>query len=289
MSTDNLNDLYASLFQQLKNDPNVQNFENGILYNAIQMVLGEKQPQEKIQEIFNNYGIKPDNLRNDDLKISLKIILDSNLILWQLIIPFYENFKEKINSLQSLMIPLFTQTAKQIPIPNRNIKEKEMELIFAAAIILAALLLVWKVYLDPKAKQNTIVEEPIQKSTLSSSSSGSAELCLVILASIANGVRYVLSRDELITLISNASYFLCTDFDTANRNQEKLNMAEDEEILPNSNREVYIRIKIDNGGNMIGQKMPYSLKTNLPENVQGTVEKRACLRDFSGLENFNRV
>jgi hypothetical protein len=40
---------------------------------------------------------------------------------------------------------------------------------------------------------------------------------------------------------------------------------------------------------MIGQKLPYSLKTNLPENVQGTVEKKACLRDFSGLENFNRI
>ena len=289
MSTDNLNDLYTSLFEKLKNDPNVQEVENGILYHAIQMVLGEKQPQEKIQEIFNNYGIKPDNLRNDDLKISLEIILDSNLILWQLIIPFYENFKEKINSLQSWMIPLLTQTAKQIPIPNINIKEKEMELIFAAAIILAALLVVWKVYLDPKAKRNTLVEEPIQKPTLPSSISSSAELCLIIPASIANGVKNVLSKDDLITLIYNASYFLCTDFDTADRNQEKLNMAETEDILPNSNREVYIRIKIDNGGNMIGQKMPYSLKTNLPENVQGTVKKLACLRDLSGLEKFNRV
>ena len=284
MSTDNLNDLYTSLFEKLKNDPNVQEVENGILYHAIQMVLGEKQPQEKIQEIFNNYGIKPDNLRNDDLKISLEIILDSNLILWQLIIPFYENFKEKINSLQSWMIPLLTQTAKQIPIPNINIKEKEMELIFAAAIILAAPLVVWKVYLDPKAKRNTLVEEPIQKPTLPSSISSSAELCLIIPASIANGVKNVLSKDDLITLIYNASYFLCTDFDTADRNQEKLNMAETEDILPNSNREVYIRIKIDNG-----QKMPYSLKTNLPENVQGTVKKLACLRDLSGLEKFNRV
>ena len=288
MSTDNLNDLYTSLVGKLKNDPNVQDFETGILYYAIQMVLGEKQPQEKMQEIFNNYGIKPDNLRNEDLKISLEIILDSNLILWQLIFPFYENFKEKINSLQSCMIPLLTQTAKQIPIPNINIKEKGMELIFAAVIILAAPLLVWKV-LDPKGKRNTIVEEPIQTSTLPSSSSETAELCLVVLASIASGVKDVLSRDELIAIISNASYFLCTDSDTANRNQEKLNMAEDEEILADSNRKVYIRIKIDNGGNMIGQKLPYSLKTNLPENVQGIVKKIARLRDLSGLEKFNRV
>ena len=288
MSTDNLNDLYTSLIGKLKNDPNVQDFETGILYYAIQMVLGEKQPQEKMQEIFNNYGIKPDNLRNEDLKISLEIILDSNLILWQLIFPFYENFKEKINSLQSCMIPLLTQTAKQIPIPNINIKEKEMELIFAAVIILAAPLLVWKV-LDPKGKRNTIVEEPIQTSTLPSVSCETAELCLVVIASIASGVKDVLSRDELIAIISNASYFLCTDSDTANRNQEKLNMAEDEEILADSNRKVYIRIKIDNGGNMIGQKLPYSLKTNLPENVQGIVKKIARLRDLSGLEKFNRV
>jgi hypothetical protein len=288
MSTDNLNDLYASLVKKVKQDAKFQEFDRGILYKTIQMVIGEEQPQDKIQEIFNNYGIKPDNLRNDDLKISLKIILDSNVILWQLIIPFYENFKEKINNLQSWMIPLLTQISEHIPIPNINIKEKEMELIVAAAIILVAPLLVLKV-LVPKVKQNTIVEEPIQTSTLPSSSSQTAKLCLVVLASIASGVKGVLSRDELITLISNASYFLCTDSDTANRNQEKLNMAEDEEIIANSNRQVYIRIKIDNGGNMIGQKMPYSLKTNLPENVQGTIEKIACLRDFSGLEKFNRI
>jgi hypothetical protein len=289
MSTDNLNDLCASLFEKLKNDPDVQNFEAGILYKTIQIVLREKQPPEKIQKIFNNYRIKPDNLLNDDVEISLKIIFDSHLILWQSIIPFYENVKDKINSLQSFVIHFFTPIAEQIPIPNINIKEKKMELIFAAAIILAAQLLFWKVYSNPKAKQITLVEEPTQKSTLPSSSCETAELCLVVLASIANSIKDVLSRDELITLISNASYFLCTDFDTANRNQEKLNMAEDEEILANSNRKVYIRIKIDNGGNMIGQKLPYSLKTNLPENVQGTVEKKACLRDFSGLENFNRI
>jgi len=163
-----------------------------------------------------------------------------------------------------------------------------MELIFAAVIILAAPLLVWKV-LDPKGKRNTIVEEPIQTSTLPSVSCETAELCLVVIASIASGVKDVLSRDELIAIISNASYFLCTDSDTANRNQEKLNMAEDEEILADSNRKVYIRIKIDNGGNMIGQKLPYSLKTNLPENVQGIVKKIARLRDLSGLEKFNRI
>jgi|LakMenEpi03Aug12_release.lakeMendotaPanAssembly.Ray.scaffolds.fasta_scaffold175135_2 hypothetical protein len=291
MATDNLKDLYAKLFEKVKQDPKVQEFEFGILYKTIQTVLGEEQPPEKIQEIFKNYRIKPDNLLNDDFEISLKIIFDSHLILWQLLIPLYvyENAKEKIDSLQSFVIRFLTPIAEKIPIPNINIKEKKMELIFAAAIIIAAPLLVWKVYLDPKAKQNTIIEEPIQKPTLPSSSPGSAELCLIIPASIANGVKNVLSSDDLITLIYHASYFLCTDFDTANRNQKELNMAETEEILPNSNREVYIRIKIDNGGNMIGQKMPYSLKINLPENVQVTVEKLACLRDLSGLEKFNRV
>ena len=104
MSTDNLNDLYASLFEKLKNDPDVQDFEIGILYKTIQIVLGEKQPPEKIQKIFNNYRIKPDNLLNDDVEISLKIIFDSHLILWQLLIPLYENAKEKIDSLQSFII-----------------------------------------------------------------------------------------------------------------------------------------------------------------------------------------
>ncbi len=62
-----------------------------------------------------------------------------------------------------------------------------------------------------------------------------------------------------------------------------------EEIPPNSNREVYIRIHIDNGQAMIDKESPYILKRNLPREGQRIVQRYDCLKNLSGLENFNRV
>ncbi|MEH1987188.1 hypothetical protein [Nostoc sp.] len=64
----------------------------------------------------------------------------------------------------------------------------------------------------------------------------------------------------------------------------------DENILTvGERREVYVRIHIADGKEMLDKTVPYILKTNLPSHRQGVVEKLACLGDLSDLEAFNRI
>ena len=53
--------------------------------------------------------------------------------------------------------------------------------------------------------------------------------------------------------------------------------------------DLYIRININDGRNMIDQNMRYYLKDNLPIQAYCTVKKLACLENLSGLEKFNRI
>lgn len=50
-----------------------------------------------------------------------------------------------------------------------------------------------------------------------------------------------------------------------------------------------MRIKIYDGKNLIDQKIPYYLKSNLPKHTLYIIEQLACLKNLSGLEKFNRV
>ncbi|MFO0051678.1 MAG: hypothetical protein ACK53Q_01900, partial [Dolichospermum sp.] len=117
-----------------------------------------------------------------------------------------------------------------------------------------------------------------------------ADLCLVVPASIASNFinRSNLKVDELIYLIDNASYFLCTIVKVADSNEQNLEITDDN-ISSDSIREVYIRININDGRNMINQDVRFSLKNNLPIQANCTVKKLACLGNLSGLEKFNRI
>ena len=125
-------------------------------------------------------------------------------------------------------------------------------------------------------------------------SSVSVALCLVVPASV---VRNIIIENDTInvsgieTLIENASYFLCTSPEDANIIQQRLKLTEEDITDVSEQREFYVRIDIADGPEMIGKKVQYILKRNLPPNGQGTVKKLACLEylSVSGLENFNRV
>lgn len=117
-----------------------------------------------------------------------------------------------------------------------------------------------------------------------------AALCLIVPANVISNFSAgsSLSNDDLIYLIDNTSYFLCTHLKRASSFEEALELT-DEVALLDSKQEFYIKIKIDDGRHLIDQKTPYALKTNLPDDTQSTVEKLACLDSLSGLEVFNRI
>ncbi|MCC3417224.1 MAG: hypothetical protein JGK24_05740 [Microcoleus sp. PH2017_29_MFU_D_A] len=124
-------------------------------------------------------------------------------------------------------------------------------------------------------------------------SSVSVALCLIVPASVVGNIRenHTINVSDIETLIENASYFLCTSPEDANIIQQRLKLTEEDITDVSEQREFYFRIDIADGPEMIGKKVQYILKRNLPPNGQGTVKELACLEylSVSGLEKFNRV
>jgi hypothetical protein len=118
-------------------------------------------------------------------------------------------------------------------------------------------------------------------------------LCLVVPASVLGNLKNnnPINVPDIEQLIDNASYFLCTTPDDANVIWSLLDRTDEDITTVSEQREVYVRINIADGEEMIGKKVPYILKRNLPSNGQGVVRQLTCLKylSVSGLEKFNRV
>ena len=125
----------------------------------------------------------------------------------------------------------------------------------------------------------------------------SVALCLIVPALPALALENVIKNDQIDSeyikeLIDNSLYFLCTDDTYEAKEISKLLETTNEDYRNISEqREVYVSIEIDNAEEMVGKKVPYILKRNLPANAQGVVKKIACLKylSVSGLEKFNRI
>ena len=169
-------------------------------------------------------------------------------------------------------------------------------LIFGIASILVLVLLI-KLYQKPKIKKKTNQAARVKESQPPSSIKNifspigtSGDLCLVVSAYTVSNLKKGDSVDasNVEKLIDNASYFLCTTIQDAN-SKERFIETTDEVISSDSNREVYIRIHIPDGQEMIDKKATYFLKKNLPSHGQGVVKQLAYLKNLSGLEKFNRI
>jgi hypothetical protein len=118
-------------------------------------------------------------------------------------------------------------------------------------------------------------------------------LCLVVPASVVKNVRENSSIDVsgIEKLIDNSLYFLCTTPEDADATWKLLDRTDEDLTTLSEQREIYVRINIADGEDMMGKKVPYILKRNIPPNGQGMVKQLACLKylSVSGLENFNRI
>ncbi|AFZ14870.1 hypothetical protein Cri9333_4066 [Crinalium epipsammum PCC 9333] len=259
MANDNSKNLYEQVINNIY--PQIKGRQKGLLYKIIQIIFCEEQSfnQEKTREICDYFGIRSNADKDED--------------------------KEIINNLVDTILinnPISTP-AKWII----NFQGENMEWIFVAAAFTFVGLFWYKQNLEKNQQQKTnpnlegIKEQPISPPI-------SVDLCLVVPASIARNFvnNKKLSVNVLTNLIDNASYLLCT----ADSNKQNLELTDEDIATVSEQREVYIRIGIDNGKKMIGEKVPYILKSNLPPNG-GTVKELACLEylSVSGLENFNRV
>jgi len=116
-------------------------------------------------------------------------------------------------------------------------------------------------------------------------------LCLVVPAQIINSLKEqdIINADEIEKLIDNSSYFLSIKDADADLVQRNLDLTDENIIIIGDRREVYVRIQIKNGQEIVDKTVPYILKRNLPSDSKGVIKKLAPLGDLSGLEKFNRV
>lgn len=116
-------------------------------------------------------------------------------------------------------------------------------------------------------------------------------LCLIVPAYIVNNLNEhdLISNYELEKIIDNASYFLCIKIDDTSSVEQHLKFSNEDIFDISEQREVYIKIFIADGQKMLGKKTTYSLKSNLPSHNQSRIKQLKCLKNLSGLEQFNRV
>ena len=257
--------------------PKVANENKGVLYKVIHILL--EAEKSTAYEICTATGINKNASLNDDESIAGDQLL-----------------MEKPNPLNQLLKQRNWLTKKMHYTTLNNLNNPDMGtvawLVFIGSLLVGAAVCIQYRNIRGNARNlqpdslRSLSPEPI-----------TAALCLVVPASVFIDLRDKhpngftnnrLETSDLKMLIDNASYFLCTDVNNAGSKEQFLEMTT-EEIPTNSNREVYIRIDINQGQEMIDKESPYILKRNLPNYGQRIIQKYACLRNLSGLENFNRI
>jgi hypothetical protein len=303
MSDNSIKKIYNEVFKQLY--PQIKNCEQGFLYKAIQIIREEEISIEEI--IFNSFDIKSSNSIDADNKII------SNLVD-ELFIPFIpnknendwinQNVKDATRNFRNWILKNFILDEKNKRIDDKIGEKKYMEIawIIFASIILVGVVVSRNYYIKKAEKNKTILgatEKPPSNlnppTPISSRKLKPADLCLVVLAKdvshLVGGLKSELDRDDVSNLIDRASYFLCipTAEGISRDIEQNLSRMTDEKIMPDSNREVYVRIEINDGQNLIGEKIPYYLKSNLSSNLKGKIQEAFCIKNLYGLEKLIRI
>lgn len=267
MKNNQLKILYEQIFEQVY--PQIRNQERGVLYTVMHIILYAEQPLSN--SICNYLSIKNYSTLEDDRKIVEGLIRNPD------------------DSLLDNFTPL-------------NFKDKKMELrwIVVIACTLVGVYSCYK-YLEyikeqkatKKSADNTKSSQPVpplEQPVTPPRQSLTAALCLIVPANaIGNLTKNAkINVSEIEKLIDAASYFLCTKVKEADLKEQHLEKT-NEDIPIGSNQEVYVRIHIADGQEIIDKKLLYILKRDIPRNGQGVIEELACLKNLSGLNNFNRV
>jgi hypothetical protein len=282
----NFQDLYDKVFKEI--NPEIKGLGRGVLYRSIQIILLEDEPnteQKKTPTICNQFSIEPSASKDEDINHvhNLRGIFAYTL--------------SGHNGERGLQRTFETAKSKTKDLFNDKSGDKTMEelkwIVIVACTVVGAYVCIQ--YLEKQNKKNNVPKNRQGKRRSDDSqptvpsTPTPAALCLIVPANIATRLSNPINTDGLSNLIDNASYFICTNEHDANSKQKQLTTMPDENISPDSNREYYVRIKISDGNDLIGKKIRYAIKTNLPPNTSFIVEKIACLGSLEGLESFNRV
>lgn len=266
----NLKTVYEQVFEEIY--PHIKEGKKGVLSTVIYLIV-----PESATKICSSFGIDSKALLEHDLLISFDIL--------SLFVSTPNDKKQQITEQFKELFKNLLDLSKYVE--NNDLKLFQIVVIGCLIVGVSACL----VYLNKK---------PSSKNILSGNSSSPqknpkpASLSLVVPASVLGGnikKDYPINIPDIEKLIDNSSYFLCTDSEQADKIQERLELTEENITNVSEQREIYIRINIADAEEMMGKKVPYILKRNLPVNGIGVVRELACLKylSVSGLENFNRI
>lgn len=273
MTNTYLKKIYNKVFEEVKINPQIKGLERGVLYNVIAIILGEENLYAA-QDICHSLNIKSSAEGDDEIikELITEVFIDRQVL--------------------SQNIPGKDWVVKSSLKGNQAFKneEEKMEWVIVAACALVG------VYFCNQYLKKIQQQKANQKKGIAAESKPAplpipAALCLNVPASVVSNLKVDarVSFDKLPYLIDNASYFLCTRIEDAISNEKRLERLLDQNIASDSRRDVYIRININDGQQLIDNKIRYKLKENLPIHAEYVVKEKVCLRNLSGLEEFNRI
>lgn len=277
----NSEDLYIwvleIVFEKVKHE------KSGILFRSLELLLkNDEQHRAQLCEIFK---IKPNAQTDDDLEIIndwLEFTLGKAVTFERLVKKIFGKFRREISN----KIKTEDEAERLV-----NQQEDNMvKWIVAGALILVGLVACLK-FLEDQQKKGAESSERDGGTGLSPSTHRQVPVSLYlvvpshIVAKDTNIERdKTIEKETLERLIDYASYFLCVE---PNVNEHEQRLANTEE-LPDSQQEVYVRIDISDGEEMLDKRVPYALKSNLKPGAIFTIRKISLLRDLSDLDQFNR-
>lgn len=272
---DNLEKLYKDVFHKIYS--HIKNQKKGVLSSVIYIIL--EQDKSQAESLCKYFKINSKSPLNNDLSISSDIIglfISSPNDKKQWIMNFV---KDGVNKLRKSI--------------GNNLEDDEMKLYQIVVIgclivgVFACIKYLESKQIKPQEEDDYGISSPKQKIYKP------AALCLVVPASVVGSLKNnnLINVSEIEEIIDKALYFLCTNYQDADANQQRLELVNKDISNASENTEVYVRINISDGEEMIGQTIPYILKKKLPPNGQYVVTELACLKYLSnsGLEKFNRV
>lgn len=269
---EDLEKLYTQVFDEIY--PHIKNQKKGILSTVIYIIIDKEQAKY----ICDYFKIQSTTLLDDDVIISSDVI---GL--------FIINPNEKTQWPISLVKEGVKNVRKSFGSKLEDNDMKLFQIVIVGCLIVGAVACLK--YLDLVREKNKRKQSESYKTQTPIKAPQPVDLCLVVPASLVRNARIdnLISVSNIEELIDSSIYFLCTSSKDANDIQNHLILTEEDIITVSDQSEVYIRIYIADGEEMMGKKVPYILKRNLPPNG-GVIKELACLKylSISGLDKFNR-
>lgn len=277
--------IYEKVYENLKTRSNyVLKNERGRLYCIISEILGESHSpsrQEITRKICNGLNINDNSFLSDDFQIVEQLLSE---VFTERQVPF-KIVPRPVKNFASQVIVGFNNHISS------NSEEDSMKWLVVTACMLVGVYACLQYLTQKKPEQGRRSSAPPQPSTPEVKTPPiPAELCLVVPASEVSDLSpgSLLKGDRLKKLVNSASYFLCSSKKKIESIEGSLDLTN--EIIPvDSLKDIYIRILVEDGREMIDKTIRYEIKTNLKDSQTYPIKKLNCLRTLSSLESFIRI